>query len=167
MSLHRGRAIASWCVDLPSGFARSSRPCGPLSPRCLRRQPVSNSARFSAASISPAPCGRRSTSRASERVASRFGLQLRAGTAAAVYSEWLLPQGCSPRSSLLRSAIGAAIHQPQQTAFALRHVLGGVVLLSALMAASDLLVLHGQPATGGHVQAPILIRSQAGTGRSG
>jgi type VI secretion system protein ImpL len=136
MSLHRGEQLPPGVLTFPLEFAALKPALRTFINTLFEENPYQFRPIFRGFYFTSAVQEGQSTSRASERVAAQFGLQLQTGTAAAVYSQ---------SGFFLKELFSRVIFADRQLVqqYASRHKLrlryasffGGVVLLGALLAA--------------------------------
>ncbi|HET8870202.1 MAG TPA: type VI secretion system membrane subunit TssM, partial [Aquabacterium sp.] len=166
MSMHRGEQLPPGVLTFPLEFASLKPSLRTFITTLFEDNPYQFRPVFRGFYFTSAVQEGVSTSRASERVAQQFGLQLQQGTAAAVYSH----SGFFLKD-LFSKVIFADRHLVQQytsrNKLRLRYAtfFGGVALLSTLLAVSTWSYLGNRQLVS-HVQADLIKAKQVQEGRS-
>ena len=165
MSLHRGEQLPPGVLTFPLEFAALKPALRTFVTTLFEDNPYQFRPIFRGFYFTSAVQEGQSTSRASERVASQFGLQLQSGTAAAVYSK---------SGFFLKELFSKVIFADRQLVqqytsrnkLRLRYAtfLGGVVLLGALLAAWTWSYMGNRQLVA-HVQADLIKAKQVQEGR--
>ncbi len=165
MSLHRGEQLPPGVLTFPLEFAALKPSLRTFVTTLFEENPYQFRPIFRGFYFTSAVQEGQSTSRASERVASQFGLQLQQGTSAAVYSK---------SGFFLKELFSKVIFADRQLVqqytsrnkLRLRYAtfLGGVVLLGALLAAWTWSYMGNRQLVA-HVQADLIKAKQVQEGR--